>query len=372
MRKFLSLVFALFLTFISLPQSNAFSQVVYLTSSAHQNFSGLFENDDLAQELTPSGKLGQLVFVPAASQKTWVVDPALIDEVFVMTQGYTLTNSVDPIGAEIAQSWLQQFKKVSSRNDVVSLAYGNPDIGLANALAPTELKWYYSYGITRLQIVLGRTVISGLNSGLNIGSAKLTVAQVHNYSANRRSLTKLMSVVNDPQLELFRAKLAQLLSPTLNNSQRQYLTKSANIAVRGQSHKLRITSGKYQITTESAKLPVTVINDFAFEVKLNIHLKPGNSRVVVESVKNLVLPPQSSKQLEIQLNVIAPGQTSIEARIENSSGVLLVTPSHLQVNSTVIDKRVTWFTTGAAILLLVAAVTQSVRRVRKGKNNEDL
>jgi len=31
---------------------------------------------------------------------------------------------------------------------------------------------------------------------------------------------------------------------------------------------------------------------------------------------------------------------------------------------------VTWFTTGAAILLLLAAVTQSVRRVKKGRKDE--
>jgi len=31
---------------------------------------------------------------------------------------------------------------------------------------------------------------------------------------------------------------------------------------------------------------------------------------------------------------------------------------------------VTWFTTGAAILLLLAAVAQSVRRVRKGRKDE--
>ena len=37
----------------------------------------------------------------------------------------------------------------------------------------------------------------------------------------------------------------------------------------------------------------------------------------------------------------------------------------LTLNSTVIDSRVTWFTTGAAILLLLAAVAQSVRRVRR-------
>jgi len=48
----------------------------------------------------------------------------------------------------------------------------------------------------------------------------------------------------------------------------------------------------------------------------------------------------------------------------------VVPPSVLQINSTVIDKRVTWFTTGAAILLLLAAIAQSVRRVRRGRVDE--
>jgi hypothetical protein len=39
----------------------------------------------------------------------------------------------------------------------------------------------------------------------------------------------------------------------------------------------------------------------------------------------------------------------------------------LSLNLTVIDSRVAWFTTGAAVLLFLAAITQSVRRVRRAR-----
>jgi hypothetical protein len=95
-----------------------------------------------------------------------------------------------------------------------------------------------------------------------------------------------------------------------------------------------------------------------------------NSRVVVESFNGVNIAANSKKQLELKLKVIAPGETTIFAQITDLGGQDIVPMSILQINSTVIDKRVTWFTTGAAILLLLAAVAQSVRRVRRGRVNE--
>jgi hypothetical protein len=68
----------------------------------------------------------------------------------------------------------------------------------------------------------------------------------------------------------------------------------------------------------------------------------------------------------MQVDVIAPGQTIVSALITGPEDDSEVVPEALlTLNSTVIDSRVTWFTTGAAILLLLAAVAQSVRRVRR-------
>jgi len=360
----LSLISAFLL--LMMPQATAANTVIRITGPIHQTFTGEFRNDDLAQSLTPSGDLGLKVFQPIAKNRTWVIDAALIDEVIVMSGDYTLATEAEPAGKEIATAWLTQLKRVTTGNDVVALAYGNPDISLAKRLAPSELKNYFVYGQDRLQLALGRIVRSEPEVQWSVGKSGLSNPLRKNYSDNRKALTRLSRVVDTPELIQLRARLAQLLSPTLDKDSRNYFSYSATEAVDAMVNKLRINSGKYQITTSSVKLPVTVINEFAVDVTVDIAMLPINSRVVVDSFDDVVIPANSKRQLEMQVDVIAPGQTTVSVLITDSDDDTEVVPEALlTLNSTVIDSKVTWFTTGAAILLLLAAVAQSVRRVRR-------
>jgi len=365
MRKFTLVIISTFLL-LMMPQSVAANTVIRITAPVHQTFTGDFRNDDLAQLLTPSGELGLKVFQPIAKNRTWVIDAALIDEVILMSNRYTLASEAEPAGKEIAISWLTQLKRVTEGNEVVALAYGNPDVSLAKRLAPSELRTYFVYGQERLQLALGRIVRSEPQVQWSVGKSGLSNPLRKSYSENRKALTRLSRVVDAPELIQLRARLGQLLSPTLDKDSREYFSYSATIAVKEMVNKLRINSGKYQITTSSVKLPVTVINDFDVDVTVDIAMLPMNSRVIVGSFDNVVIPAQSKKQLEMQVDVIAPGQTSVSALITGPEDDTEVVPEAvLTLNSTVIDSRVTWFTTGAAILLLLAAVAQSVRRVRR-------
>ena len=360
----LSLISAFLL--LMMPQATAANTVIRITGPIHQTFTGEFRNDDLAQSLTPSGDLGLKVFQPIAKNRTWVIDAALIDEVIVMSGDYTLATEAEPAGKEIATAWLTQLKRVTTGNDVVALAYGNPDISLAKRLAPSELKNYFVYGQDRLQLALGRIVRSEPEVQWSVGKSGLSNPLRKNYSDNRKALTRLSRVVDTPELIQLRARLAQLLSPTLDKDSRNYFSYSATEAVDAMVNKLRINSGKYQITTSSVKLPVTVINEFAVDVTVDIAMLPINSRVVVDSFDDVVIPANSKRQLEMPVDVIAPGQTTVSVLITDSDDDTEVVPEALlTLNSTVIDSKVTWFTTGAAILLLLAAVAQSVRRVRR-------
>ena len=365
MKKLALVVVSAFLL-LMMPQASAANTVIRITGPIHQTFTGEFRNDDLAQSLTPSGDLGLKVFQPIAKNRTWVIDAALIDEVILMSGEYTLATEAEPAGKEIATAWLTQLKRVTAGNDVVALAYGNPDISLAKRLAPSELKNYFVYGQDRLQLALGRIVRSEPEVQWSVGKSGLSNPLRKNYSDNRKALTRLSRVVDTPELIQLRARLAQLLSPTLDKDSRNYFSYSATEAVDAMVNKLRINSGKYQITTSSVKLPVTVINEFAVDVTVDIAMLPINSRVVVDSFDDVVIPANSKRQLEMQVDVIAPGQTTVSALITDSDDDTEVVPEALlTLNSTVIDSKVTWFTTGAAILLLLAAVAQSVRRVRR-------
>jgi hypothetical protein len=338
---------------------------VQITSMAHQTFTGEFRNDDLAQELTPSGALGQLVYTPRSSNKTWVIDAALVDEVIAMTGDYILATDATPAGKDIAAAWLKQLRQITYGQQVVALAYGNPDVSLAKRLAPSELKNYYTFGKSQLEAALGRTVRSEPNGGWSTGKSGLSYPLRKAYGDNRKALTKLSKVVNDAQLISMRAQLSKLLSPKLDKDSRDFYSYSARTAVDAMVRKLRINSGKYQITTSNVKLPVTVINEFDSDVTINISMLPINSRVIVDSFEAVTIPAQSKRQLEMVVDVIAPGQTTVSAQIIDNEGNEIVPEAILTLNSTVIDSRVTWFTTGAAILLLLAGVAQSVRRVRR-------
>ena len=365
MRKFALIIISTFLLLI-MPQSVAANTVIRITAPVHQTFTGDFRNDDLAQSLTPSGELGLKVFQPVAKNRTWVIDAALIDEVILMSNQYTLATEAEPAGKEIATAWLTQLKRVTEGNEVVALAYGNPDVSLAKRLAPSELRSYFVYGQERLQLALGRIVRSEPRVQWSVGKSGLSNPLRKSYSDNRKALTRLSRVVDTPELIQLRARLGQLLSPTLDKDSREYFSYSATTAVKEMVNKLRINSGKYQITTSSVKLPVTVINEFDVDLTVDIAMLPMNSRVIVGSFDNVVIPAQSKKQLEMQVDVIAPGQTSVSVLITGPEDDTEVVPEAvLTLNSTVIDSRVTWFTTGAAILLLLAAVAQSVRRVRR-------
>jgi hypothetical protein len=365
MRKFALIIISTFLL-LMMPQSVAANTVIRITAPVHQTFTGDFRNDDLAQSLTPSGELGLKVFQPVAKNRTWVIDAALIDEVILMSNQYALATEAEPAGKEIATAWLTQLKRVTEGNEVVALAYGNPDVSLAKRLAPSELRSYFVYGQERLQLALGRIVRSEPRVQWSVGKSGLSNPLRKSYSDNRKALTRLSRVVDTPELIQLRARLGQLLSPTLDKDSREYFSYSATTAVKEMVNKLRINSGKYQITTSSVKLPVTVINEFDVDLTVDIAMLPMNSRVIVGSFDNVVIPAQSKKQLEMQVDVIAPGQTSVSALITGPEDDTEVVPEAvLTLNSTVIDSRVTWFTTGAAILLLLAAVAQSVRRVRR-------
>jgi hypothetical protein len=364
MKKLVALLVML-LVVLPLSPAKAADSIVRITSMAHQTFTGEFRNDDLAQELTPSGALGQLVYTPRSNNKTWVIDAALIDEVIAMTGDYTLATDATPAGKEIAAAWLKQLRQITYGQQVVALAYGNPDVSLARRLAPSELKNYYAYGKTQLEAALGRTVRSEPDGGWSVGKSGLSYPLRKAYGDNRKALTRLSKVVTDAELITLRAQLSKLLSPKLDKDSRDFYSYSARTAVDAMVRKLRINSGKYQITTANVKLPITVINEFDTDVTVNISMLPINSRVVVDSFDAVTIPAQSKRQLEMVVDVIAPGQTTVSAQIIDNEGNEIVPEAILTLNSTVIDSRVTWFTTGAAILLLLAGVAQSVRRVRR-------
>ena len=370
MKKFTLVSLAILLLFGFIPQASADNSVINLVSKPHQLFDGTFLSDDLAKDLSPFGSLGKAVEQKRTKARTWIIDAALLDEVADMANGYVLENEAAPTGELIAKEWMARLLLATSGDQIIVLPYGNPDIELAKKLAPSELRFYSEYAYQRVAFHLNRRISEESSGNWSKGDSALSTSLRKKYTQNRRVLTTLSSVVNAPELQAQRAKLAILLSPTLDEDGQRVFTYNADTSVADTLNRLRITGGKYQIASKTGDLPVTVINDFSVPVTVNIKFKASNSRLQVSNILGLQIPANSRTQLAMPFSVIAPGATTVIAQITNTDGEVIGKSSKLAINLTIFDSKVTGFTIGAAVLLFIAALTQTIRRVRRGRNEE--
>jgi hypothetical protein len=366
-KKFLVFTLLLFSLGIHLPQSaSAAIRTVELVERPHQLLDGRFIDDELATLLSPEGRLGSLVYTPIITETRWIIDAALLDEVADMADGYELADNKDGVGVEAATAWLAQLRIATAGGVITPVAYGNPDLRLAKRLAPSELRFYQKYGADRVAFHLGRAITPD-RATFKPSTSKLSGPDRKNYTVNRQAISKLSTVVTAPELELFRARLAILLSPSINGSSAEIFAQSAIDGVTQQQNKLRVNPGKYALTSESGKVPLTLVNGFTTPVKINLIFRASNIRVLVDDIRQITLDPQSRTQMAVPYTVITSGSTQVSAVLTNSDGNWLGPSSRLALSMTLIDSRVAWFTTAAAVLLFIGAGAQTYRRIRKGR-----
>jgi len=363
-KKFLVSLFVF--SFFFIPSTQAEQPVIRIVDKPHTNFDGTFRDNELAISLLPNGKLGKLIFGLNMQRNTFLIDAALVDEIQSMAQGYTFKGKADPGGQKTAQNWLFRLKYAVSGGVVVALPYGNPDEKSIKSLAPSELTFYSHFAQSRLETLLGRNVIA--EKGWAKGTSRLSYQFRSDYNENRRLLAGLTTITSSKEVESLRARLAIVLNPLLNKDERAYFSYSEKIAVAKMANRLKVIPGRYQITSRSAKLPITLVNNFDTATTVSVSLIPMNSRIQVENLTNVTIAAQSRQQILLPVEVIAPGSTLVLAQLINSKGHLVGSVSKLNLTATIIDSRVAWFTTGAAVLLFLGAVTQSVRRVRRSRS----
>lgn len=367
MKRLLSSLLAAIACFISMPSASAATPVIRIVDVPHRNFDGTFRDNDLATTLTPDGRLGKLLF-QSNSAATWVIDAYLIDEIIDMADGYTFEGKEDPVGQSIAQIWLQQLRLATVGNPIVALPYGNPDAALTRKLAPSEINFYYAIGASKLERFFSRPVIS--QNGWGSGKSRLDSQFQEFYRENRTLLLGLSKVIDTPEITDLRQRIGIVLNPLLSVEERAYFSYSARDAVDKVSGKLKVVSGRYQLTSATTKVPLTLVNKFETATTVNLSLIPMNSRVQVENVNNITIPPKSQIQISVPFEVIASGSSLVLAQFMTPQGTRVGEVSKLNLTLTVIDSRVAWFTTGAGVLLFIGAVAQSVRRIRRSRHEK--
>ncbi|MFJ3537307.1 DUF6049 family protein [Streptomyces sp. NPDC090109] len=91
----------------------------------------VFEDDALAAELRPGGRLDQMVTLGKDLPVTWVIDPDLLATVDAMANGYRVKDGslhVPGTNKELAERWLGELEKAVQGHKVVALPFADPDL----------------------------------------------------------------------------------------------------------------------------------------------------------------------------------------------------------------------------------------------------
>lgn len=161
-----------FLPWFPVPRQVLPTPVVWLfplTSAPSRTATGVFLDDHLAAEVAPRGRLSRLLDAAEAAPGavSWVVDPALLQSLELMTHGYSVRRgdgtSVPGTGSADAAAWLARLRALTATAEVTASAYGDPDVV---ALHRAGLDVDVALATTTARDVPGRLLSAPVGSGL--------------------------------------------------------------------------------------------------------------------------------------------------------------------------------------------------------------
>jgi hypothetical protein len=367
MKKFIAAFFALAIFTIALPFSSASAAAtILLTDKSHIALDGRFLDDQLATSLAPTGALGELVFNNSNRATIWQIDPALIDEVTTMSAGYKLVTNTPPTGQDIATAWLRQLKRITARATVIAIPYGNPSGYWIHRLSPHDQSFLLAIGATHLEKALGRPVIAATTYSSN-EYFHLDPVIVQSFVDFQTALQSTASFMASDELESYRIHGAAVFNPLISKVDRERLASNLRFTTNDILQRIRLSSGRFTVTSTHQKLPVIVINDFAGQASVTFRVNSINERIGVTNPAPIVLAPKSKTEILIPVQVVSSGATALVVEVRNSAGQLLGDQTIYPISVRVISPIATWITTGAAITLFAAAIIQSARRIRRGR-----
>ncbi len=367
MKRVLSVFFLVITATLFVVPSASATNIITITEPTHRQLDGAFIDDELATLISYDGVLGKKIFAPLSSPRIWQIDPALVEEVQAMSAPYLLADGTEGVGTTAAQIWLARLKSVTRNDHIVAMPYGNPSGYWIHKLSPHDESYFLTVGAEKLQTILNRPISVSI-AFTNNSKFHLNSLVYQSFVDGKKIINAAASFMSGDDLEKYRLRSASVLNPDLTTPRRDYLARDTTATTYALSHKIRLSSSKFTVTSERQNLPITVINDFIGEAKLKIYVEGANSRITTPSAPvDLTLPGKSKVQIKIPVQVITPGQSALMITIRNAQGAVLSEPTNFPLTLSVISPVATWFTTGAAIVLFVAAIVQSARRIRKAR-----
>ncbi|WP_432572261.1 DUF6049 family protein [Kineococcus sp. SYSU DK005] len=115
-----------------------------------------------------------------------------------------------------------------------------------------------------------------------------------------------------------------------------------------------------------SELPVTVVNELAAPVRVDLVLRPRSPRVQLAAVPRVTVPAGGQQRVAVPVRALANGSVVVEAQLRTPAGTRLGEPVGIDVNVRAdLEGWLTGLVGGGAGALLVAGVVRAVKRGRR-------
>ena len=380
-RIFLLLISILLIPFLlPMPLSHAETvdgqELFTIADARNRNLVGEFYDRTLEEKLGSDGRLGQLLISAQArplSHRILFIDPMLIEEVQDLTDGFTLVGGESVEASEIATVWLNRLQRIINGDEIAATIYGNPEPSFLSRSAPTELRIQKRLSTQRLSELLSREVseIDGATQG--IGTLPTFITE--RFTAHRKEIRNLNRYAKNPVSRSLRLTNASLLNPLIPKERSFALTKELSKELERYANSVRITKGRFTLTSKRERLPLTLINDLTNDLTIRFVISSSNSRIVVEQIEPITIAAESKIPFTVPIEVLSSGESEVIIKLKTARGISLGDEVRLPISLAVISPITTWITTGSGLILLFAAIIQSIRRVKRScekKSSDDV
>ena len=201
-------------------------------------------------------------------------------------------------------------------------------------------------------------------------SQRLPTYLTEKYTDHRREIRAINRYAKNPKTRQFRLINASLIDPNFARDRAFQFARDLDRSLQRYRNSIRITSGRYTLTSNKERVPVTLINDFSNDLMIQLRVRASNTRVIIGSIDPITIRANSKEQITIPVEVLSSGQSDLIITLIDENGRRVGPETRLPLTLAVISPLTTWLTTGSGVILLLAAIVQSLRRVRRSRRKQ--
>lgn len=127
-----------------------------------------------------------------------------------------------------------------------------------------------------------------------------------------------------------------------------------------------VPGSKINLVSRESNIPVKIKNEFDADIRVHVHIIPSNSRVIVPTAVEVVVPALTSINAKVPVRAIANGDVTLSVWLTTFSGLRLGEAVDLEMNVNPDAELTLIISFGAFVILLgTAGVIRTVNRTRR-------